>query len=132
MIDETFERGMEIRRSVLGEEHVERAERAKTAFDADFQAFITRTAWGEVWSRPGLTRRERSLITLAVLTALGRDAELELHLGAIQNTGTSVEDVKEVLLHTAIYAGLPAANHAVKIAKALLSTPEPEGREEQR
>lgn len=110
---------MKVRRSVLGDAHVDRAEAAKTAFDEDFQRFITEGAWGSVWSRPGLTKRERSLVTITLLAALGHDDELAMHLRATANTGASTEDVKEALLHVAIYAGVPAANSAIKIAKVV-------------
>jgi 4-carboxymuconolactone decarboxylase len=111
--------GPRIRREVLGDEHVDRAQARTTDFTADFQAFITRYAWGEVWSRPGLDRRERSLITLALLTALGSD-ELELHVrGAVRN-GLTREEIGEVLLHSAVYAGVPAANRAFAIAQSVL------------
>jgi 4-carboxymuconolactone decarboxylase len=109
--------GMATRRSVLGDGHVDRAENAKTAFDADFQDFITEGAWGSIWSRPGLSRRERSLITLALLAALGHDEELAMHVRASTNTGASPDDIKEALLHVAVYAGVPAANRAFKVAK---------------
>lgn len=112
-----FDTGMETRRAVLGDAHVDRAEAAKTAFDTDFQAFITEGAWGSVWSRPGLTRRERSLITIALLAALGHDEEVAMHVRATANTGASAEDIKEALLHVAVYAGVPAANRAFRIAK---------------
>ena len=91
----------------------------KTDFDSDFQEYITNSAWGAVWSRPGLTKRERSLIVIALMTALGHEEELALHLRATQNTGATKEDVKEVLLQTAVYAGVPAANRAFKIAKQI-------------
>ena len=119
MSDDTdsFERGMTTRRAVLGDTHVNGAETAKTAFDADFQTFITEGAWGSVWSRPGLTRRERSLITIALLAAAGHDEEVAMHVKATVNTGASADDIKEVLLHVAVYAGVPAANRAFKIAK---------------
>lgn len=109
--------GMAIRRTVLGDAHVDRAEAAKTPFDEDFQRFITEGAWGSVWSRPGLTPRERSLITIALLAALGHHEEVAMHIRATQNTGASPEDVKEALLHVAVYAGVPAANSAIKAAK---------------
>ena len=113
--------GMKTRRSVLGDEYVDQAEAAKTDFDADFQEYITKSAWGTVWSRPGLTKRERSLITIAVLTALGQEVELALHIKATRNTGASSADVQEVLLQTAVYAGVPASNAALKIAKKILT-----------
>jgi 4-carboxymuconolactone decarboxylase len=112
-----FRRGMATRRAVLGDGHVDGAETQKTDFDADFQAFITEGAWGAVWSRPGLTRRERSLITIALLAAAGHDEEVAMHVKATANTGASAADVKEALLHVAVYAGVPAANRAFKIAK---------------
>ncbi|MBO0951933.1 bifunctional 3-oxoadipate enol-lactonase/4-carboxymuconolactone decarboxylase PcaDC [Fibrella forsythiae] len=114
-----YEQGMKTRRAVLGDAHVDRAEAAKTDFDADFQQYITETAWGSIWSRPGLTKRERSLITIALLATLGHDDELAMHLRATRNTGASPDDVKETLLHTAIYAGVPVTNGAMKIAKAV-------------
>ncbi len=112
-----FETGMAVRRSVLGDAHVDRAEAAKTAFDEDFQRYITESAWGSVWSRPGLTRRERSLVTIALLAALGHDDEVAMHVRATANTGATPDEVKEVLLHVAVYAGVPAANRAIKIVK---------------
>ncbi|GAB3169016.1 4-carboxymuconolactone decarboxylase [Telluribacter humicola] len=121
MNDELYQKGMQMRRSVLGDAHVDRAEAAKTSFDQDFQEYITQNAWGSVWTRPGLTQRERSLVTIALMTALGHEGELELHLRATKNTGASVEDVKEVLLHTAVYVGVPAVNTAIKIAKKVFS-----------
>jgi 4-carboxymuconolactone decarboxylase len=115
-----FDRGMEVRREVLGAEHVARATGDTSRFDADFQRFITETAWGSVWARPGLDRRTRSLITIAILASLGRREELEMHLRATQNTGASREDVAEALLHVAVYAGVPAAHAAFGLAKAVL------------
>lgn len=109
--------GMRVRRAVLGRTHVERAEREKTDFDADFQAFITEAAWGSVWAREGLTRRERSLLTIALLAALGHEEELAMHVRATRNTGASRDDVREALLQVAVYAGVPAANAAMRIAK---------------
>lgn len=120
MQDEQFNKGMQTRRSVLGDTHVDKAEANKTDFDSDFQEYITRSAWGDVWSRPGLTKRERSLIVIALMTALGHDEELAMHIRATKNTGATKEDVKEVLLQTAVYAGVPAANRAFKIAKEIL------------
>ncbi len=111
-----YDIGMETRRSVLGDAHVDRAETAKTEFDADFQRFITEGAWGAVWSRQGLTKRERSLITIALLAALGHDEEVAMHVRATANTGATSDDIKEALLHVAVYAGVPAANRAFKIA----------------
>lgn len=118
-----FAEGMAMRRSVLGDAHVDRAEDAKTDFDRDFQRFITESAWGSVWTRPGLTKRERSLITIALLAALGHDDELALHVRATANTGATADDLKEALLHVAIYAGVPAANRATKVVKESLPGP---------
>ena len=117
---DAYEAGMAVRRVVLGKAWVARASAQASAFDRDFQAFITRTAWGQVWTRPGLTRRERSLLTIALLAGLGHHDELRLHLRATRNTGASPEDVSEALMHTAVYAGIPAANSAVRIAKEVL------------
>jgi 4-carboxymuconolactone decarboxylase len=112
-----LEQGMKTRRAVLGDAHVDRAEANKTAFDIDFQTMITEGAWGTVWSRETISRRERSMITIALLAALGHHEEVAMHVRATANTGASIEDVKEALLHVAIYAGVPAANAAFKIAK---------------
>jgi len=110
-------RGMAIRRRVLGDAHVNRAEAAKTAFDAPFQELITEAAWAQVWARDTITLRERSMLTIALLAGLGNDHELAMHIRATANTGASEADVMEALLHVAIYAGVPRANHAMKIAK---------------
>lgn len=118
--DLAFRRGMATRRSVLGDRHVDQAEARKTDFDADFQRFITEGAWGSVWARPGLTPRERSLVTLAILAAGGHHGELAMHARATANTGATANDLKEVLLHVAVYAGVPAANEAVRIVKETL------------
>src|SRR5215470_11309823 len=112
MPDEKYEQGMNVRRAVLGDAHVDRAEANKTPFDADFQRFITETAWGSVWSRPNLDRKTRHLITLAMLAALGKENELALHIRATRNTGVAPEELKEVFHQVAIYAGVPAANTA--------------------
>lgn len=119
MDDNKFEQGMKIRRAVLGDAHVDRAEAAKTPFDADFQRFITESAWGSVWTRPGLDRRTRHLITLAMLAALGKEHELAMHIRSTQNTGVTQEELKEVFLQVAIYAGVPAANTAFSVAKSV-------------
>lgn len=111
------EAGARVRRAVLGDEHVDAASAAATEFDADFQRYITEVAWGAVWGRNGLARRERSLLTIALLGALGHEEELAMHIRATANTGASEEDVKEALLHVAVYAGVPAANRAFKVAK---------------
>ena len=108
---------METRRAVLGDDHVNRAEARKTEFDVQFQKYITENAWGSVWSSPGLTKRERSMLTVPLLAALGHEKELAMHIRACKNTGTSSEDVREVLLQTAVYAGIPAANAAFQVAK---------------
>lgn len=112
-----YDRGMQVRRTVLGDAHVDRAEQNKTSFDEDFQAFITRGAWGDVWAREQLTHRERSMITIALLAALGHDEEVAMHIRATRNTGATMEDVREVMLHVAVYAGVPAANSAIRIAR---------------
>ncbi len=116
MSDARYEDGMKVRKEVLGDEHVERAQARTTEFDADFQRFITETAWGAVWSRPDLDRRTRSLVTIAILAALGRE-ELALHLHASRNIGVDPHEIAEVLLHVAVYAGVPAANAAFAAAK---------------
>ena len=116
-----FERGMATRRAVLGESHVDNATARMTALDDDFQTFITEGAWGSVWSRPGLTKRERSMLTIALLAALGHDEEVAMHVRATANTGATADDIKEALLHVAVYAGVPAANRAFKIAKEELA-----------
>ena len=116
-----YEAGLAVRRRVLGEAHVKRALENATEFDADFQEMITRHAWGDIWTRPGLDLRLRSLITIAMLATLGRDEELDLHVRATRSTGATADDVKEVLMQVAIYAGVPAANSAFRIAKAALA-----------
>lgn len=124
MSDDRYSTGMATRRAVLGDAHVDRAEARKTAFDADFQRFIVEGAWGSVWSRPGLDRRTRSLVTIALLAAGGHHHELGLHLRATRNTGASADDVKEALLHVAVYAGVPAANAAFAVAKSIFEESE--------
>jgi 4-carboxymuconolactone decarboxylase len=118
--DPGTDRGEAVRREVLGDEHVDRSLAAGTPFTAGFQAFITRYAWGEVWTRDGLDRRTRSAITLAVLTALGREQELALHVRGARRNGLSEAEIAEVLLHTAVYAGVPAANAAFAVARRVL------------
>jgi len=118
--DDELENGMRIRREVLGDAHVDRAVAATTPLTAPFQEWITRAVWGGIWSRPGLDRSTRSCITLAVLTALGRDGELALHVRAALGNGLSPAEIAEVLLHTAAYAGAPAANHALAIAQRVI------------
>lgn len=117
-MSELYETGMKTRRAVLGDAHVDRAKAARRPFDEDFQHLITEATWGAVWSRPGLTARERSLVTIALLAALGHWEEVARHVRATANTGASPEDVKEAILHVAVYAGVPAANHAIKVARA--------------
>lgn len=112
-----FERGMSVRRSVLGSVHVDRAEANKTNFDEPFQRFITESAWGAVWSRPGLSKRDRSLITIAMMAVLGHEEELAMHIRATANTGATMLEVREVLLQVAVYGGAPASNIAMRIAK---------------
>ena len=121
MSDDTYDAGMKARREVLGDAHVDRAIEATTDFTAAFQDFITRYAWGSVWTRDGLDRRTRSCITLAVLTALGRDGEIAMHVRAARTNGLTHEEISEVLLHTAVYAGVPAANAAYAIAQRVLA-----------
>jgi 4-carboxymuconolactone decarboxylase len=121
MNSDLYKKGMSTRRSVLGDDHVDKAIKATTDFDREFQEYITTGAWGMVWDRPGLTKRERSLITIALLAALGHDEELKMHLKATKNTGATIDDIKEVLLHIAVYCGVPVANNAFKIAKELFT-----------
>ena len=113
--------GMTTRREVLGDAHVDKAERNKTSFDEPFQSMITESAWGHVWSGDGFTKRERSIVTIALLAGLGQHEELEMHIRATKNTGATSDDIREALMHVAIYAGVPNANHAIKIAKRVLS-----------
>ena len=120
MSDEAHERGMRNRREVLGDEHVDAAIERTSDFTADFQDFITRYAWGEVWDRPGLDRRTRSAITLTALIAVGRFDELEMHVRAALRNGLSEDEIKEVLLQSAIYCGVPAANSAFAVAQKVL------------
>jgi 4-carboxymuconolactone decarboxylase len=115
MSDSARERGMKIRREVLGDDHVDRAIERATELTEEFQDFITRYAWGEIWSRPGLSRRARSCITLTALVALGRFEELELHIRAARRSGLTNDEIKEVLLQTAVYCGVPAANSAFAV-----------------
>ena len=120
MTDDAYEQGMHVRREVLGDEHVDEAIRSTTELTADFQSLITRYAWGEIWSRPGLDRKTRSCITLTALIALNRPEELELHLRAAVRNGLTAEEIREVLLHSAVYCGVPAANSAFAIARRVL------------
>jgi 4-carboxymuconolactone decarboxylase len=116
---EHYEQGMSVRRAVLGEEHVDRSLKNRNDFNQDFQDLITRYAWGEIWTRPGLPRHTRSLLTVAMMVALNRTDELRMHLRAAFNNGVTRNDIKEVLLQTAIYCGVPAANSAFHVAEAV-------------
>jgi 4-carboxymuconolactone decarboxylase len=116
-----FENGMKVRREVLGDAHVDRSLANANAFDQDFQQHITETVWGSVWTRDGLERHSRHLVTIAILAALGREHELELHVRSTINTGVTPEQLREVLMHVAAYAGVPAANSAFAIAKRILT-----------
>ena len=118
---ELLRKGMKTRRSVLGDAYVDQAQARTTEFDAPFQELIVEAAWGQVWSRPNWTKRERSIVTIALLSALGHDDEVAMHIRATRNTGATPEDIREALLHVAVYAGVPAANRAIKIAKEVLS-----------
>jgi 4-carboxymuconolactone decarboxylase len=117
----TYDDGMRTRREVLGDEHVDRAIAGTTDLTADFQDLITRYAWGEIWTRPGLDRRTRSAITLTALTALGHHHELALHIRAARRNGLTVDEIKEVLLQAAVYCGVPAANRAFAVAQEVLA-----------
>jgi 4-carboxymuconolactone decarboxylase len=121
MTDSTHDRGMEVRREVLGDEHVDAAVERTTDFTAEFQDLITRYAWGEIWTRPGLDRRTRSCMTLIALVALNRMDELGMHVRAALRNGLTREEIKEVLLHSAIYCGVPAANAAFAVAQQVLN-----------
>lgn len=116
-MNETFDRGMKTRREVLGDAHVDRAEAAKTAIDLPFQTLITESAWGTVWATDAISRRDRSMLTIALLAATGNFDEIPMHVRATANTGASRTDVTEALQHVAIYAGVPKANHALKLVK---------------
>ena len=119
------EQGMSVRRAVLGDPHVDQAAAATTGFTADFQDLITRYAWGEIWARPGLDRRTRSCITLAMLAALSHDEELAMHVRAALRNGLDAAEINEVLLQVAIYAGVPAANRAFRVAQRVLGSEVP-------
>ena len=116
-----YEEGMKVRRAVLGKAHVDAAEKNRNEFNQEFQDLITRYAWGEIWTRPGLTRQTRSMLTLAMMVALNRSEELRMHLRAALNNGVTREEIKEVLLQTAIYCGVPAANSAFHLAQEVFS-----------
>lgn len=116
-MSDRFDKGMQVRRGVLGDAHVDRAEAGKTAFDKPFQDLITEAAWGTVWASDGISPRDRSMLTLALLAALGNFDEIPMHIRATARTGASKQDVLEAFQHVAIYAGVPRANHALKLAK---------------
>jgi 4-carboxymuconolactone decarboxylase len=120
MSDDAYERGMKVRREVLGDEHVDRSMERATDLTRTFQEFITRYAWGEIWSRPGLDRRTRSCITMTALVAVGRFDELALHIRGARRNGLSPEEISEVLLQTAVYCGVPAANSAFHVLQRVL------------
>ena len=120
-MSDTYDRGMEVRRAVLGDEHVDRAKARTTELTAEFQDLITRYAWGEIWTRPGLDRRTRSCITLTALIALGHHNELAMHIRAARRNGLTVDEIKEVILQSAIYCGVPAANSAFAVAQEVLA-----------
>ena len=119
-MDDRYEAGMKVRREVLGDEHVDRATANATDFTRPFQEYITRAAWGEAWTREGLTRKERSIITLSVLTALRAENEIPMHVRAAITNGLTPEEIREVIMHTAVYAGVPAANSAIALAQKTL------------
>ncbi len=116
-----FDEGMQVRRAVLGNAHVDRAEANRTELTTEFQDLITRYAWGEIWTRPGLARHTRSLMTICMMVALGREEELKLHLRAASNNGVTRDEIKEALLQTAIYCGVPAANSAFAMAQKVFA-----------
>ena len=128
MANDRFDQGMAMRKSVLGAEHVARAEANKTDFDADFQRIITEGAWGTIWTRPGIDKKTRHMLTLAIIAALGKHDELAMHIRATRNTGVTPEEVREVFLQVLIYAGAPAANSAFGIAKRVYKELESENK----
>jgi len=119
--NDRLEQGMKTRRAVLGDAWVDAANARRTDFDADFQDYITGAAWNDVWSRPGLTKRERSMVTIALLAGLGQWDEVAMHTRATLNTGATRDDLREVIFHVAVYAGVPAANHAIKVMKQVFA-----------
>lgn len=125
--NERYAAGLQVRRAVLGDAHVDRSLAARTPFTEEFQEFITRTAWGTVWTREGLPRHTRSLLTLAMMVARGHDEEFKLHVRAARNNGVNADEIKEVLLQAAIYCGVPAANHAFALAAPILAEQAAEG-----
>ncbi len=129
MSDDRYEQGMKMRRAILGDAHVNRSIEKQTEFDADFQRYITENAWGTIWTRPGLDQRTRFLLVVAMLAALGKERELALYIRATTNTDVTQDDIKEVLLQVAIYAGVPAANSAFAIAKQVYAELEESSKE---
>jgi 4-carboxymuconolactone decarboxylase len=126
--NDRYDQGMSVRKSVLGAEHVARAEANKTDFDADFQRIITEGAWGTIWTRPGIDKKTRHMLTIAMLAALGKYDEMAMHIRATRNTGVTPDEVREVLLQVSVYAGVPAANSAFGIAKRVYKELENEGK----
>lgn len=120
MADDQFERGLKVRREVLGDAYVDKALKGRTAVTAEFQELVTKYAWGEIWTRPGLDRKTRSCITVSLLVCLGQEQELAAHLRGAMNNGLTRDEIKEVLLQTAIYCGIPAANAAFRVAAEVL------------
>jgi 4-carboxymuconolactone decarboxylase len=128
LMSKLYERGMDVRSAVLGKAHVERAKSRITPFTEDFQTFITEYAWGSIWTRPGLDRKARSILTIGMLAALGRTDELRLHIRATANTGVTRDEIKEILMQVAVYAGVPAANSAFHHAQEILTEMDKETR----
>ncbi|AUO64375.1 4-carboxymuconolactone decarboxylase [Citrobacter freundii complex sp. CFNIH2] len=125
--EERYQQGMAVRRAVLGDAHVDRTVQNLTLLNEDFQQFITRYAWGDIWSRPGLDRHTRSMITIAMLIALNREAELKMHLNAAFNNGVTREELKELIMHSALYCGLPAANATLHLAQQVFDQRDADG-----
>ncbi|AMG94752.1 4-carboxymuconolactone decarboxylase [Citrobacter amalonaticus] len=126
--EERYQQGMAVRRAVLGDAHVDRTVQNLTPLNEDFQQFITRYAWGDIWSRPGLDRHTRSMITIAMLIALNREAELKMHLNAAFNNGVTREELKELIMHSALYCGLPAANATLHLAQQVFDQRDADGK----
>ncbi|EPG4958599.1 TPA: 4-carboxymuconolactone decarboxylase [Citrobacter amalonaticus] len=126
--EERYQQGMAVRRAVLGDAHVDRTVQNLTPLNEEFQHFITRYAWGDIWSRPGLDRHTRSMITIAMLIALNREAELKMHLNAAFNNGVTREELKELIMHSALYCGLPAANATLHLAQQVFDQRDADGK----
>lgn len=126
--EERYQQGMAVRRAVLGDAHVDRTVQNLTPLNEEFQNFITRSAWGDIWSRPGLDRHTRSMITIAMLIALNREAELKMHLNAAFNNGVTREELKELIMHSALYCGLPAANATLHLAQQVFDQRDADGK----